>query len=62
MERVLGGFFNTQGFTPAQSSYGLGVKLVPETLSLVTVSLNYDLELKEDFYGHYGLAGVRYRF
>ena len=57
-----GGSFNTQGFTPAQSSYDFGAKLTLETLNFVTLSLSYDLELKEGFYGHYGLAEVRYRF
>jgi outer membrane autotransporter protein len=57
-----GGSFNTRGFTPAQSSYDFGAKLILETTNFVTVSLSYDLELKEDFYGHYGLAEFRYRF
>ena len=57
-----GGSFGTQGFTPAQSSYDFGVKLILETSNFITVSLSYDLELKEDFYGHYGLAEARYRF
>lgn len=57
-----GGSFATQGFTPAQSSYDFGLKLILETNNFITVSLNYDLELKEDYYGHYGLAECRYRF
>ncbi|MCX5679591.1 MAG: autotransporter domain-containing protein [Candidatus Omnitrophica bacterium] len=57
-----GGSFGTKGFTPAQSSYDFGAKLTLETVNFVTLSLSYDLELKEDFYGHYGLAEVRYRF
>jgi outer membrane autotransporter protein len=57
-----GGSFDTQGFKPAQSSYDFGAKLILETTSFITVSLSYDLELKENFYGHYGLAEVRYRF
>jgi len=57
-----GGSFSTRGFTPAQSSYDLGAKLILETGNFITVSLSYDLEIKEDFYGHYGLAEVRYRF
>jgi outer membrane autotransporter protein len=57
-----GGSFGTQGFTPAQSSYDFGVKLTLETVNFVTLSLSYDLELKEGFYGHYGVVNLRYRF
>jgi outer membrane autotransporter protein len=57
-----GGSFGTQSFTPAQSSYDFGAKLTLETVNFITISLSYDLELKEGFYGHYGLANVRYRF
>lgn len=57
-----GGSFNTQGFTPAQSSYDFGAKVTFETDDTITISISYDLELKEDFYGHYGYANIRYRF
>jgi uncharacterized protein with beta-barrel porin domain len=57
-----GGSFSTQGFTPAQSSYDFGAKLTLETVNFITLSLSYDLELKEGFYGHYGLVEARYRF
>ena len=57
-----GGSFGTRSSTPAQSSYDLGAKLTLEAVNFTTISLNYDLEVKEDFYGHYGLAEVRYRF
>ena len=57
-----GGSFGTKGFTPAQSSYDFGAKVTLETVNFITLSLNYDFELKEDFFGHYGVAEVRYRF
>lgn len=57
-----GASFNTQGFTPAQSSYEFGTKLTLVTDRNITLSLNYDLEVKEDFYGHYGYANVKYSF
>ncbi|MDD5439602.1 MAG: autotransporter domain-containing protein [Candidatus Omnitrophica bacterium] len=56
-----GASFGTAGFKPAQSSYDFGIKLTIETESYVTVSVSYDLELKEKFYGHYALINVRYR-
>ncbi|MDD5428491.1 MAG: autotransporter domain-containing protein [Candidatus Omnitrophica bacterium] len=57
-----GGSFSTQGFTPAQSSYDFGAKITLESDKNITLSLNYDLEIKEDFYGHYGYGNIRYRF
>jgi len=57
-----GGSFSTQGFTPAQSSYDFGTKFTLETMNYITLSLSYDLEIKENFYGQYGLVEVRYRF
>ena len=57
-----GGSFGTNGFTPAQSSYDFGLKLTVETVNNITLSLSYDLEIKEDYYGHYGYAALRYRF
>lgn len=57
-----GGSFGTNGFTPAQSSYDFGAKLILETANFTTLSLNYNLEIKENFYGHYGLLEVRHRF
>ncbi|MFA6320798.1 MAG: autotransporter domain-containing protein [Candidatus Omnitrophota bacterium] len=57
-----GGSFSTQGFTPAQSSYDFGAKITVEREKNITISLCYDLEIKEDFYAHYGYADLRYRF
>ncbi|MDD5174429.1 MAG: autotransporter outer membrane beta-barrel domain-containing protein [Candidatus Omnitrophica bacterium] len=57
-----GGSFGTKGFIPAQSSYDFGLKLTVETVNNITLSLSYDLEIKEDYYGHYGYGELRYRF
>ncbi|MFH1878501.1 MAG: autotransporter domain-containing protein [Candidatus Omnitrophota bacterium] len=57
-----GGSFSTEGFTPARSSFDFGAKLALETADFVTLSFSYDLELKEDLYGHYALLELRYRF
>ena len=57
-----GGSFNTTGFTPAQSSYAFGIKLTLITKYNFTVSANYDFELKEDFYAHYGYLNAKYSF
>jgi len=57
-----GASFSTQGFVPAQSSYVFGTKITVETGNNITLSLDYDLEIKEDFYAHYGTAEIRYRF
>lgn len=57
-----GASFSTQSFTPAQSSYDFGAKITLETNGNITISLDYDLEIKEDFYAHYGYANIRSRF
>ncbi|MCX5679577.1 MAG: autotransporter-associated beta strand repeat-containing protein [Candidatus Omnitrophica bacterium] len=57
-----GGSFATNGFNPAQSSWDFGAKLTMFTKNNVTVAINYDLELKEDFYGHYGYVNAKYSF
>lgn len=57
-----GASFGTKGFVPAQSSYVFAAKVTVETTKNITLSLNYDLEIKEDFYAHYGNAEIRYRF
>jgi len=57
-----GGAFDTTGFTPAQSSYDFGTKLTLITKYNVSFAVNYDCEVKEDFYAHYGYLNVRYSF
>ena len=57
-----GASFATNGFTPAQSSYDLGTRWVLLSKPNITLSLNYDFEIKEDFYSHSGYGNVRYDF
>jgi len=57
-----GGSFATNGFTPAQSSWDFGTKLTMFTKNNWTCAANYDFELKEDFYGHYGYVNAKYSF
>ena len=57
-----GASFATNGFDPARSSYNFGTKLIIMTKKNVTLTANYDFELKEDFYSHAGYLNVRYDF
>ena len=57
-----GGSFTTNGFSPAQSSFDIGTKLTLIAKNNVTLSVNYDLQLQEDLYGHYGYVEARYSF
>lgn len=57
-----GGSFITSGFRPARSIANIGTKFTLVTKKNVEVSLNYDFQTKEDFYGHSGLVHVRYKF
>lgn len=57
-----GASFATNGFTPAQSSWDFGTKLTMFTNNNWTFAANYDFELKEDYYGHYGYANLKYSY
>lgn len=57
-----GASFSTEGYDPPRSSFNAGARLTLVSLSGVTVSLNYDLELKKDFYSHAGYANIRFVF
>jgi len=57
-----GGSFATNGFTPAQSSWDFGTKLTLYSKKNWTCAANYDFELKDDFYGHYGYVNAKYSF
>ncbi|MEI8173330.1 MAG: autotransporter domain-containing protein [Deltaproteobacteria bacterium] len=57
-----GASFSTKGFDPPKSSYNAGAKLTLMTTYDVTLSLNYDLEMKDDFHSHTGYVNVRYTF
>lgn len=57
-----GASFVTKGSDPPRSSGNLGAKLTVMTQSNWSVSLNYDFEIKPDFYSHNGWINVRYEF
>lgn len=57
-----GASFVTTGFEPPRSSGNIGAKLTIMTQSNWSVSLNYDFEMKQDFYSHNGWVNLRYEF
>lgn len=57
-----GASFSTNGSNPPRSSYNAGVKLNILTNYGITVSLDYDLEMKTNFHSHNGYINVRYEF
>ena len=57
-----GASFVTAGFELPRSSGNLGAKLTLMTQSNWSVSLNYDFEIKSDFYSHNGWINLRYEF
>lgn len=57
-----GASFVTNGVEPPKSSGNLGAKLTLLTQSGWSVSLNYDFEMKTDFYSHNGWVNLRYEF
>ncbi|MFA5337744.1 MAG: autotransporter outer membrane beta-barrel domain-containing protein, partial [Candidatus Omnitrophota bacterium] len=57
-----GASFATSGFSPAQSSYNLGLKLTLLAKQNISLSFGYDFEGKSDFYSHSGRVNVRYDF
>ena len=57
-----GASFQTTGFSPAQSSFDIGTKLTLVSENSIAISVNYDLQLQNDLYGHYGYFEARYSF
>ena len=57
-----GSLTTVKGFDPPQSSYTAGAKLTVMTNYAVTLSLNYDFEIKDNFHSHTGYVDVRYAF
>ena len=57
-----GASFNTNGCSPAQSSFDVGGKLTLALKNDVTVTGECDTELKDQFFGIYGALTVRYSF
>jgi len=56
-----GGSFATTGFTPAQSSWDFGGRLTLYTKSDFSITANYDLEVKEDYWSQTGLLEATYK-
>lgn len=56
-----GGSFATTGFTPAQSTWNFGGKLTLLTKSNFTVEMNYDFQVKEDYWEHAGWLELIYK-
>ena len=54
-----GASFATNGFIPAQASYDFGTKFIMLTKAHITITANYDFEVKEDFYSHAGYLNLR---
>ncbi|MDD5096864.1 MAG: autotransporter domain-containing protein [Candidatus Omnitrophica bacterium] len=57
-----GGSFTTSGFNLPTSSYNLGSKWTILAKNNISVSLNYDYEVKPDFFSHSGYINVRHEF
>jgi len=57
-----GASFGTSGFSPAQSSYNLGLKFTLIAKQNISLSFGYDFEGKSDFYSHSGAINLRYDF
>lgn len=54
--------FSVQGYDPARSGVNAGTSLTLATKKNVTLSLQYDLEVREDYYAHTGFLNVGYKF
>ena len=57
-----GASFNSTGFEPAKLSWDLGAKLTLFAKHDITIALNYDVELKQDFHAQNGYVNAKYRF
>jgi len=57
-----GASFVTTGFEPPRTSGNIGAKLTILTRTNWSISLNYDFEMKQDFYSHNGWVNLRYEF
>ncbi|MBF0485053.1 MAG: autotransporter domain-containing protein [Candidatus Omnitrophica bacterium] len=54
--------FTTQGYKPAKSGASVGTAVTLATKRNITISLEYDLELREDYYAHTGFLNVTFKF
>jgi outer membrane autotransporter protein len=55
------GSFATNGFSPARSSWDLGGRLALYTKGDLSIKMNYDLEIKEDYWSQTGLIEAAYK-
>jgi uncharacterized protein with beta-barrel porin domain len=67
-EQILASFagggtaFSTEGFKPAKEGADVGVSITLATHKNVTISLQYDFEIRADYYSNTGLLNVAYKF
>jgi outer membrane autotransporter protein len=54
--------FSTVGFKPADQGADLGLSVTFATKNNVSLSLQYDFEIREDYDSNTGLLNVSYRF
>ncbi len=54
--------FSTEGFKPARSGAEVGTSLTLATRRNMTLTLQYDFEVREDYYSHTGFLNVAFRF
>ncbi len=54
--------FAVEGYKPARSGANVGTSLTLATKKNVTLSLRYDLEVRQDYYAHTGFLNVAYKF
>ena len=57
-----GAAFAVEGYKPARSGANVGTALTLATKKNVTLSLQYDLELRQNYYAHTGFLNVAYKF
>lgn len=57
-----GGAFDTNGFKPDQNSYNVGGMLIFRSKNDISLVGQYDLELKDKYWGQFGSLTLRYEF
>jgi uncharacterized protein with beta-barrel porin domain len=54
--------FTTAGYKPSDQGADLGMSITFATKNNISMSLQYDFEIREDYYSNTGLLNVSYRF
>ena len=57
-----GAAFVTNSFKPDRSNWDFGTKLTICAKNNTELAVNYDFQIKKDFYAHYGYVNVKHRF